>query len=99
MPVRGPAPVKLHRKEDAEILQLGAVTCFLLEDGTRTENRVAAVIMMIPPGAKGPPMHWARMHDELFFVTQGSSSGLTIRRRGMATTGAGLLLLGERYGV
>lgn len=72
MPVRGPVPVKLHRKEDAEILQLGTVTCFLLEDGTRTENRVAAVIMMIPPGAKGPPMHWARMHDELFFVTQGS---------------------------
>lgn len=74
MPVGGPVLIKLHRKEDAEILQLGAVTCFLLEDGSRTENRVAAVVMMIPPGAKGPPMHWARMHDELFFVTQGSFS-------------------------
>lgn len=72
MPVRGPASVKLHRKEDAEILQLGAVTCFLLEDGTRTENRIAAVIMMVPPGTPGPPMHWARMHDECFFVTKGS---------------------------
>lgn len=72
MPVRGPAQLKLHRKEDAEILQVGAVTCFLLEDGTRTDNRIAAVIMSIPPGAKGPPMHWARMHDECFFVTQGT---------------------------
>lgn len=72
MPLRGSTAVKLHRREDAEILQIGAVTCFLLEDGSRTENRISAVILMIPPGAKGPPMHWARMHDECFFVTKGS---------------------------
>lgn len=74
MPIRGPTSVKLQRKEDAEILQLGPVTCFLLEDGARTENRIAAVVMLVPAGAKGPPMHWARMHDECFFVTKGSSA-------------------------
>lgn len=71
MPVRGPVPVKLHRREDAEVLQLGAVTCFLLEDGSHTDNRVGAVILLLPPGVEGPPMHWSRMHDECFFVTRG----------------------------
>lgn len=71
MPLGGPVSVKLHRKEDAEILQLGKVTCFLMEDGSNTDKRIGAVLLMLPPGAEGPPMHWSRMHDECYFVTQG----------------------------
>jgi hypothetical protein len=71
-PNRGPAPVKLFRKDDAEVLTLGPITCYVFEDGSNTDNRVGAVLLMIPPGAKGPPMHWHRFHDELFFVTKGA---------------------------
>lgn len=75
MPLRGTVPVRLHRKEDAEILQIGRMTCFLLEDGSHTDNRIAAVILMLPPGVEGPPMHWSRMHDECFFVVKGTLIG------------------------
>lgn len=71
-PNRGPAPVKLFRKDDAEVLTLGPITCYVFEDGSHTDNRVGAVLLMIPPGVKGPPMHWHRFHDELFFVTKGT---------------------------
>lgn len=77
MPLRGTVPVKLHRKEDAEILQIGRMTCFLLEDGSHTDNRIAAVILMLPPGTEGPPMHWSRMHDECFFVVKGKIGART----------------------
>lgn len=71
-PNRGPAPVKLYRKDDAEVLILGPITCYVFEDGSHTDNRVGAVLLMIPPGVSGPPMHWHRFHDELFFVTKGA---------------------------
>ncbi|KAG6361543.1 hypothetical protein INS49_009770 [Diaporthe citri] len=71
-PNRGPAPVKLYRKDDAEVLTLGPITCYVFEDGSHTDNRVGAVLLMIPPGVSGPPMHWHRFHDELFFVTKGT---------------------------
>lgn len=76
---RGPVPVKLFRKEDAEVLTLGPITCYVFEDGSHTDNRVGAVLLMIPPGAKGPPMHWHRFHDELFFVTKGARSLILLR--------------------
>ncbi|KAL1867266.1 hypothetical protein Daus18300_006385 [Diaporthe australafricana] len=69
---RGPAPVKLYKKEDAEVLVLGPITCYIFEDGSHTDNRIGAVLLMIPPGTSGPPMHWHRFHDELFFVTKGT---------------------------
>ncbi|PSS03435.1 RmlC-like cupin domain-containing protein [Coniella lustricola] len=72
MPPYSQITPKLHRKEDAEVIQLGSVTCFLLEDGSTTANRIAAVILLLPPRAEGPPMHWSRMHDECFFVTKGT---------------------------
>ncbi|POS79781.1 hypothetical protein DHEL01_v201843 [Diaporthe helianthi] len=75
---RGPVPVKLFRKEDAEVLSLGPLTCYVFEDGSHTDNRVGAVLLMIPPGAKGPPMHWHRFHDELFFVTKVSPGDLMV---------------------
>lgn len=71
MPLRGAVSVKFHRKEHAEVLQLGSITCFLLEDGSHTGNRIVAVILRFPPSAEGPSMHWSRMHDECFFVKKG----------------------------
>ncbi|KAK7716144.1 hypothetical protein SLS64_003296 [Diaporthe eres] len=75
---RGPAPVKLYRKDDAEVLTLGPITCYVFEDGSHTDNRVGAVLLMIPPGVSGPPMHWHRFHDELFFVTKVSPGDLMV---------------------
>jgi len=71
MPLRGPVPVKLFRKEESEKLQVGPMTITVFEDGSLTENRVSAVLLEVPAGKSGPPMHWHRFHDELFFITQG----------------------------
>jgi hypothetical protein len=71
MPLRGPHPVKLYKKDAAETLRLGAMTIRVYEDGSLTENRVSSVLLEVPAGKSGPPMHWHRFHDELFFVTKG----------------------------
>jgi hypothetical protein len=71
MPLRGPVPAKLYRKEEAEVLKLGPMTCYIFEDGSLTDNRVGCITLVLPPGVSGPPMHWHRFHDECFFVTKG----------------------------
>ncbi len=71
MPLRGPVPVKLYKKETAEVLKLGPMTCYVFEDGSNTDNRVGCITLVLPPGASGPPMHWHRFHDECFLVTKG----------------------------
>jgi uncharacterized cupin superfamily protein len=48
------------------------MTITVFEDGSLTENRVSAVLLEVPAGKSGPPMHWHRFHDELFFVTKGN---------------------------
>jgi len=73
MPLRGPVPVKLFKGDEAETLQVGPMTIRVFEDGSQTENRVSSVLLEIPAGASGPPMHWHRFHDELFFVTKGDT--------------------------
>lgn len=73
MPLRGPHPVKLYKKATAETLRLGPLTVRVYEDGSLTENRVSAVLLEIPAGTSGPPMHWHRFHDEVFFVTKGET--------------------------
>ena len=73
MPIRGPVPVKLHTKAAAETLRVGPLTIRVYEDGSRTENRVSGVLLEVPAGKSGPPMHWHRFHDELFFVTKGNA--------------------------
>ncbi|KAK3384544.1 RmlC-like cupin domain-containing protein [Lasiosphaeria ovina] len=77
MASRGPVPVKLFKREAAETLRVGPMTIRVYEDGSLTENRVSGVLLEIPPGASGPPMHWHRFHDELFLVTKGTMRFVT----------------------
>ncbi|KAK0640928.1 RmlC-like cupin domain-containing protein [Cercophora newfieldiana] len=77
MPLRGPVPVKLFRKEESEKLTVGPMTITVFEDGSLTENRVSAVLLEVPAGKSGPPMHWHRFHDELFFITKGKMTFVT----------------------
>ncbi|OHE94262.1 hypothetical protein CORC01_10422 [Colletotrichum orchidophilum] len=72
MPLRGPVPVKLYKKESSEVLKLGPMTIYIFEDGSNTDNRVGCMTLALPPAASGPPMHWHRFHDECFFVTKGT---------------------------
>jgi hypothetical protein len=85
MPHRGPVPVKLFKKETAETLKVGPITIRVYEDGSLTENRVSGVLLEVPAGKSGPPMHWHRFHDELFLVTKGSQpsqfEGQWLRKR------------------
>ena len=54
-----------------EIIRIGPVEVRVLEDGSRTDNRIGAVEITVPPGIPGPPQHIHRMHDETFLVTGG----------------------------
>ena len=80
MPHKGPVPVKLYRKETAEKIKLGPMTCYVFEDGSNTDNRVSCVTLELPAGKSGPPMHWHRFHDELFLVTKGQESCRAMRK-------------------
>ncbi|KAK1970747.1 RmlC-like cupin [Colletotrichum sublineola] len=72
MPLRGPVPVKLYKKEDSEKISVGPMTIYIFEDGSNTDNRIGCMTLELPPAASGPPMHWHRFHDECFFVTKGT---------------------------
>ncbi|KAK6431619.1 hypothetical protein LTR95_012223 [Oleoguttula sp. CCFEE 5521] len=50
----------------------GGLTLRVMEDGSKTDNRIGAVELTIPANTKGPPPHWHEMHDETFLVTQGT---------------------------
>ncbi|KAK1759485.1 hypothetical protein QBC47DRAFT_372097 [Echria macrotheca] len=71
MPLRGPVPVKLYKGDEAETLKVGPLTIRVFEDGSLTGDRVSAILLEVPAGKSGPPMHWHRFHDELFFITKG----------------------------
>ncbi|KAK4190942.1 hypothetical protein QBC35DRAFT_460649 [Podospora australis] len=77
MPLRGPRPVKLYKSTQTETLKIGPLTVKIYEDGSLTENRVSAVLIEVPAGKSGPPMHWHRFHDELFFITKGAMTFVT----------------------
>ncbi|WQF83942.1 Putative rmlC-like cupin domain superfamily, rmlC-like jelly roll protein [Colletotrichum destructivum] len=72
MPLRGPVPVKLCKKEDSEVVRVGPMTVYIFEDGSNTDNRIGCMTLELPPAASGPPMHWHRFHDECFLVTKGT---------------------------
>ncbi|KAM0508704.1 hypothetical protein ACHAP9_005750 [Verticillium nonalfalfae] len=72
MPLRGPVSVTAYRKSTAEIVQIGPMTGYIYEDGSHTDTRVGCATLEIPPGVQGPPMHWHRFHDELFFIVKGT---------------------------
>ncbi|KAL2132097.1 hypothetical protein VTI74DRAFT_4220 [Chaetomium olivicolor] len=90
MPLRGPVSVHLSTKDAAEILRVGPLTIRVYEDGSGTENRVSGVLIEVPAGQSGPPMHWHRFHDELFFVTKGTMTFVT--PEGELTASAGDLM-------
>jgi len=54
-----------------EIIKVGPTQVRVLEDGSRTDNRIGAVEVTVPAGAAGPPQHLHLMHDETFLVTRG----------------------------
>ena len=38
----------------------------------KTDNRLGAVEVTIPPHTQGPQPHWHEMHDETFLITKGT---------------------------
>src|SRR5271165_5379172 len=64
-------PVNVTAREEGEVIQIGPISNRVLEDGSRTDNRIGAVQILIPPGVAGPPKHLHRMHDETFLVMSG----------------------------
>ncbi|KAH6647556.1 RmlC-like cupin domain-containing protein [Truncatella angustata] len=90
MPLRGPVPVHHQTRENSEKVQVGPTTIYIFEDGTHTDNRIGCMLLELPAGASGPPMHWHRFHDECFFVTKGRVTFVTPDKD--VTVGAGELM-------
>ncbi|KAF2241185.1 RmlC-like cupin [Trematosphaeria pertusa] len=65
-------PINYVPAKSGEILKLGHITCRIMEDGSRTDNRIGSAEFTVPAGTAGPPAHWHEMHDETFLVTQGT---------------------------
>ncbi|KAM4065035.1 cupin domain-containing protein [Hirsutella rhossiliensis] len=66
------APIKFVPVKAGETLSLGTVTIRILEDGSKTDNRIGSAEFIVPPHTNGPPAHWHEMHDETFLVLQGT---------------------------
>jgi hypothetical protein len=64
-------PINFVPATSGEILKLGHITCRVMEDGSRTDNRIGSAEFTLPPNTAGPPAHWHEMHDETFLVTEG----------------------------
>lgn len=77
MPLRGPVLVNHCTRANSERVVVGPTTIYIYEDGSRTDSRIGCMILELPAGASGPPMHWHRFHDECFFVTKGSVTFVT----------------------
>jgi len=65
-------PVSFVPAKAGEIIKLGPITCRVLEDGSRTDNRIGVAEFTLPPRSMGPPAHWHEMHDEMFLTTKGT---------------------------
>lgn len=57
-----------------EVLRVGPIVLEVLEDGTNTDRRLAAVRIRVPPHTPGPAQHWHQMHDETFLVEKGTAT-------------------------
>jgi mannose-6-phosphate isomerase-like protein (cupin superfamily) len=64
-------PINFVSAKAGEVLKFGQIVCRILEDGSRTDNRIGAAEFTLKPNTTGPPAHWHEMHDESFLVTQG----------------------------
>lgn len=65
-------PLNFVPAKEGEVLSLGKITIRIMEDGSRTDNRIGAAEFTVPPKTPGPPPHWHEMHDETFLVTSGT---------------------------
>lgn len=77
MPLRGPVHVNHCTRANSERVAVGPTTIYIYEDGSRTDSRIGCMVLELPAGASGPPMHWHRFHDECFFITKGSVTFVT----------------------
>ena len=66
------ADVNVTPFETGEQLAIGPTRIRVLEDGSRTDNRIGVIASMMPAGIAGPPEHRHLMHDETFLITNGS---------------------------
>ncbi|KAI1426349.1 RmlC-like cupin domain-containing protein [Xylaria sp. FL1777] len=65
-------PVNFVPAKTGEVLRLGPIKCRIMEDGSRTDNRIGSAEFTIPANTAGPPAHWHEMHDETFLVMKGT---------------------------
>jgi mannose-6-phosphate isomerase-like protein (cupin superfamily) len=56
-----------------EMIRIGPVEMRVLEDGSRTDQRLGVAEVTVPPGTPGPPQHIHRMHDETFLILSGAA--------------------------
>jgi mannose-6-phosphate isomerase-like protein (cupin superfamily) len=64
--------LNLVTPDDGEELHLGPSRIRILEDGSRTGNRLGMAVLSLAPGLDGPPQHVHRRHAETFFVIAGT---------------------------
>ncbi|KAI1825418.1 RmlC-like cupin domain-containing protein [Xylaria intraflava] len=64
-------PINFVPARSGEILAVGPIKCRIMEDGSRTDNRIGTAEFTVPANTSGPPPHWHEMHDETFLVTKG----------------------------
>ncbi|GHE35538.1 cupin [Streptomyces longispororuber] len=60
------------RPREGERIVLGTTRMRVLEDGTRTEHRLAVTESVLAPHTPGPPQHRHARHDEGFYVLSGT---------------------------
>ncbi|KAJ9499273.1 hypothetical protein H2202_005430 [Exophiala xenobiotica] len=65
-------PINFVPATSGETFKVGTITIRIMEDGSRTDNRLGSAEFTVPPHTSGPPPHWHEMHDETFLVTQGT---------------------------
>ncbi|KIV80602.1 hypothetical protein PV11_08093 [Exophiala sideris] len=65
-------PINFVPAKGGETFKVGTITIRIMEDGSRTDNRIGSAEFTVPPHTSGPPPHWHEMHDETFLVTQGT---------------------------
>lgn len=63
--------VSIVSGSSGETLKAGPIQIRVLEDGSRTDNQLGAVMITIPPKVDQIPAHLHRMHDETFLVISG----------------------------
>src|ERR1700756_3411137 len=63
--------VSIISGSSGETFKAGPIQICVLEDGSRTDNQLGAVMITVPPKVDQIPPHLHRMHDETFLVISG----------------------------